>query len=214
MGVKSDLEGIKEKSRRAKSGLESCFACPKQDNVTRPIPTPAFPCVELVDPFLLGAMPTDDREAFANHPACPRHTRAAVDRVGKKSRAIAPRWWRGRLAGSNSCPERWADHFRKRQSNSIRHPLRDREPRQHLPIARRHSRCTSTEALGYPCPREGLWPVLVGICLRKSWPCDSPDRLRFARSIRSDRRPRLKKRFRLRRSINQGSSSIHFRESI
>src|SRR5262249_2185830 len=154
MGVKNDLEGVKEKSRRAKSGLESYFACPKQDKVTRLILTPAFPCSVPWDRRLPGAVPTNDRKAFANHPACPRRTKAAVDRVGKKSRAIAPRWWRGHLAGSISFPGRQAEHFRKVQSSSIRRPLPDREADRHFPIVRRRSKYTTKGVSGCPCPKE------------------------------------------------------------
>src|SRR5229473_4656828 len=115
----------------------------------RRLPTPAAPCLALADRYLPGAMLTNGREAFANHPACRRHTKAVINRAGKKSRAIVPRCWRGGRAGSSSCFQKWMECSWKVQSSNIHHPSRDREPDQLLLIAQKRLRYMTKGASGY-----------------------------------------------------------------
>jgi hypothetical protein len=182
--------------------------------LARRLPTPAFPYLAPPDRYLPAGVPTNARGAFANRPACPRHTKAVTNRACKKSLGVYRSCPPVRWACSSSCCEKLTECSPKVQSSSIRRPLPDREPDRHLPIVRGRSRCMTKGASGCLCLRGLLWRLLVGTHCQKSRPCDSPDRLPVARSAHSDRRPRLKKRFRLRRRISQYSSSFEFTQTI
>jgi hypothetical protein len=178
------------------------------------IPTPAFPYLAPPDRFLPAAVPTNAREAFANRPAYPRRTKQVTNRARKKSLEVYQWCPPVRWAGSSSCFEKLTECFRRVQSSNIRRPSRDREPDQRLPIAQKRLRCMARGVSGYRFRQERPGRLLVGIHCQRSRPCDGLDRLPAARSIQSDRRPRLKKRFRLRRRISQYSSSFEFTQTI
>src|SRR5882724_8510725 len=181
--------------------------------LARRLATPAAPCLALADRCLPGAMPTNAREALANHPACPRRTKAIIDRVGKKSPGVDSWCPPLRWAGSSSCFEKLTECSRKVQSSNIHHPSRDREPDQRLSIAQKRLRYMTKGASGYRFRQEPPGRPLVGMHCQKRRPCDSPDHLPAARSAHSARRPRLKKRFRLRRRVSQDSSSFEFTQA-